>query len=330
MKEKTRIYFAPLEGITGYIYRKAYEDFFGGVDCYYSPFVVTRDGGIMKNKEKRDILPENNAGITLVPQLLTNQSKNFCHAAEQMQELGYTEVNLNLGCPSGTVVSKGRGAGFLGRIEELQRFLEEIFQGCSCDISVKTRIGVEEPEEFEALLDIFNQYPIKELIVHPRTRREFYKGTPHMECFTYAYENSKNPVCYNGDICNVTEYQALLEAYPSLLAVMIGRGFLASPGFIGTSYKKQAMVSKKEVQDFLERLLADYREVMSGDIHALFKMKEIWSYLAPGFTNYEKYWKKIKKTNKLLEYQAVVSSLFYEEEYIAGVNCGEEALHGEI
>lgn len=310
------IYFAPLEGITGYLFRNAYEEFFGGIDCYYSPFVVTRDGGIMKNKEKNDILPEHNQGISLVPQLLTNRADSFCQAVGQMQELGYQEVNLNLGCPSGTVVSKGRGAGFLGRTEQLQRFLEEIFVHCTCDISIKTRIGVESPEEFDTLLEIYNQYPICKLIIHPRTRMEFYKGKPHMESFDYAYQHSKNPVCYNGDICSEEDYRRISEKYPKLRAVMIGRGFIARPGFKGNSDKKQAAVEKETIRKFVERLLADYREVMSGDIHALFKMKELWIYLAPYFTNYQKYLKKIKKTNKISEYQTVVSALFSGEELL--------------
>lgn len=311
-----QIYFAPLEGITGYIYRRAYEEFFGGINRYYSPFVVTRDGGIMKRKEKNDILPEHNHGITLIPQLLTNQAESFCRAAGQMQELGYHEVNLNLGCPSGTVVSKGRGAGFLGRTEELQRFLEEIFEHCKCDISIKTRIGVDSPDEFYNLLEIYNQYPVRELIIHPRTRNEFYKGKPHMESFAYAYQHSKNPLCYNGDICSVKDFQTLTEKYEGLSSVMIGRGLIARPGFIGNTGKKQDKVTKKIIQEFMGRLLADYREVMSGDTHALFKMKEIWIYLAPYFTNYEKYLKKIKKTNKISEYQMIVSGLFAGEELV--------------
>ena len=311
-----QIYFAPLEGITGYIYRNAYEEFFGGIDRYYSPFVVTRDGGIMKNKERNDISIEHNEGLFLVPQLLTNQASSFCRAASQMQEMGYQEVNLNLGCPSGTVVSKGRGAGFLGRTDELNYFLEEVFEHCACDISLKTRIGVEDPEEFVKLLEIYNQYPVKELIIHPRTRKEFYKGKPHMESFDYAYENSKIPLCYNGDICTIEDYQRLKERYPKLSSVMIGRGFIARPGFAGNDNKKQEIVTKENVQKFMEKLLADYQEVMSGDIHALFKMKEIWIYLAPYFTNYEKYLKKIKKTNKLSEYRGIVSGLFANEELV--------------
>ena len=194
--------------------------------------------------------------------------------------------------------------------------MEEVFEHCTCEISLKTRIGIEDPEEFVKLLEIYNQYPVKELIIHPRTRKEFYKGKPHMEMFDYAYENSKIPLCYNGDICTVADYQKLKECYPRLSSVMIGRGLIARPGFIGNDKKKQKIVTKETVQKFMEKLLADYQEVMSGDIHALFKMKEIWIYLAPYFTNYEKYLKKIKKTNKLSEYRGIVSGLFANEDIV--------------
>lgn len=314
-----QLYFAPLEGITGYIYRNAYEEFFGGIDAYYSPFVVTRDRGIMKKKELRDIAIEHNENLNLIPQLLTNQMENFRCAAGQMNELGYQEINLNLGCPSGTVVSKGRGSGFLGRTFELERFLDAIFENCSYDISIKTRIGLEDAEEFYDLLRIYNQYPISKLIIHPRTRQEFYKGKIHEEIFDYAYENSKNPLCFNGDITTVEEYNRIKEKYPNLEGIMIGRGFIARPGFLKADSVLGAVgvkPDKERVQGFMERLLTDYCCVMSGDIHALHKMKEIWIYLGAAFTNHEKYLKKIKKTNKLSEYRITVSQLFSQEELI--------------
>lgn len=312
-RNKLQIYFAPLEGITGYIYRTTYEKYYGGVDKYFSPFVVTRDRGIMKKKELRDILPENNQGITLVPQLLTNQAENFIQAAAQMEALGYEEVNLNLGCPSGTVVSKGRGAGFLENLLSLERFLYEIFEKCSCEISIKTRIGVEDVEEFPEILKLYNQFPVKELIIHPRTRREFYQGIPHEEVFQDAYEKSRNLLCYNGDVVDREGVARLERTYPELGSVMIGRGFLARPGFCGNTDRKADEQSQMVLKSFVGELLARYREVMSGDIHALHKMKEVWIYMAPHFTNYEKYLKKIKKTNKMAEYLVTVEQLFGRE-----------------
>ena len=335
-----RIYFAPLEGITGYIFRTTYEKYYGGIDKYFSPFVVTRDGGIMKNKELRDILPENNSGIALVPQILTNQAENFIQAASQMKDLGYEEVNLNLGCPSGTVVSKGRGAGFLANLLPLGRFLDEIFEKSPCQISIKTRIGVEDMEEFPEILKLYNQYPVKELIIHPRTRREFYRGTPHRDAFLYACRHSVNPLCYNGDVISVNELKMFCDRKtlrrgraesfseePAMEScsqessqetsicgsVMIGRGFLARPGFCGNACRKADDGDKAVLKAFVGELLDRYREVMSGDIHALHKMKELWIYLAPHFTNYEKYLKRIKKTNKMGDYLGTVERIFEEE-----------------
>lgn len=308
-----QIYFAPLEGITGYIFRTTYEKYYGGIDKYFSPFVVTRDRGIMKQKELRDILPENNQGITLVPQLLTNQSENFIQAASQMRELGYEEVNLNLGCPSGTVVSKGRGAGFLGNLLHLQRFLDEIFEKTPCEISIKSRIGVEDVDEFPEILKLFNQYPVREWIIHPRTRREFYWGKPHREIFEEAYCHSANPLCYNGNVDSVKVIDGLAEDFPDMKSVMVGRGFLTKPGFYGNGSRRADDRDKAVLRNFVEELLARYREVLSGDIHALHKMKELWIYLAPHFMNYEKYLKKIKKTNKMGEYLEVVERIFEEE-----------------
>lgn len=317
-ERRFRIYFAPLEGITGYIYRTTYERYYGGIDKYFSPFVVTRDGGIMKKKEMRDILPENNPGISLVPQLLTNQAENFIQAASQMEALGYSEVNLNLGCPSGTVVSKGRGAGFLGDLSSLERFLEEIFDRAPCEISIKTRIGVEEAEEFPRILQLFNQYPVKELIVHPRTRRELYRGVPHWEAYAYAHQHSSNPLCYNGDVTGRGDLAALEKQFPGTESVMAGRGFLCRPGFCGNGRERADAGDKETLQAFLGELLRRYQETLSGDFHVLQKMKELWIYLAVHFTHYEKYLKKIKKTNRLEEYLDTVALLFEREELDSG------------
>lgn len=179
--------FAPLEGITGYIFRQVYDTHFGGIDAYYTPFVTTRDGGIMRKKELRDIAPENNPGLHIVPQIMTTKADEFLQAASHMQELGYTEVNLNLGCPSGTVVPKGKGAAFLRNPEKLDRFLYEIYDRCPLAISIKSRIGFSSADEFPRLFDIYKQYPVSLLILHLRTREEMYEPGVHEEVFDHAY-----------------------------------------------------------------------------------------------------------------------------------------------
>ena len=262
----------------------------------------------MKKKEMRDILPENNPGITLVPQIMTNSAADFCQAADFMRELGYMEVNLNLGCPSGTVVPKGKGAGLLREPEKLDRFLEEIFAHCPADISIKSRIGFYEAEEFPRLLEIYNQYPVKELILHLRTREEYYRGQIHEDVFEYAAEHSKNPLCYNGDICTTEAVDRLAVKFSSMPAVMIGRGFLMNPGFV-RSGKASEDCSDRKIGQFLTELEQAYEEEMSGDMPVLFKMKEIWTYLMTSVPDGEKWFKKIKKARSLAEYNALVREI---------------------
>lgn len=314
-------YFAPLEGMTGYRYRRIHGRHFPGLHRYYSPFVVTRDGGIMKEKELQDILPEHNEGICLVPQILTNLADNFLQASGQMKGLGYEEVNLNLGCPSGTVTGKGRGSGFLRtqRRAGLQKFLDEIFAYTEVEISVKTRIGWDDPEDFRDLLGLFNEYPIRELTIHPRTRQEFYQGGVHREVFAYAYENSRNPVCYNGDIRTGGDIRRLRQEYPDLPSVMIGRGLIADPSLVSRIQGER--VTKDRIREFYEEIFSVYQQWLSGDTPLLHKMKELWIFMAEGFTDSEPYLKKIKKTRNLAEYCGIVDRLFAEQELAVEDEC---------
>ena len=198
-----RLYLAPLEGITGWIFRSAVHECFGGFDKYFVPFIRPNQMGHFSAREKKDILPEHNEGMYTVPQILTNRPEDFIRTAHKLREYGYEEINLNLGCPSKTVVTKGRGAGFLADPDRLDAFLDEVFEKCAVRISVKTRLGMDEPEEFCYLLEIYNKYPMEELIIHPRVQKDFYKNTPDLKVFAEALAKSRNPVCYNGDIFTV-------------------------------------------------------------------------------------------------------------------------------
>lgn len=309
-------YFAPLEGITGYRYRNIHSRHFPGMDRYYSPFVVTRDGGIMKDKELQDILPENNEGVCLVPQILTNIAENFLQASGQMAKLGYQEVNLNLGCPSGTVTGKGRGAGFLRleRRDGLQKFMDEIYAYAEMGISIKTRIAWDDPEDFRDLLQLFNEYPIRELIIHPRTRQEFYRGRVHRDVFSFAYEHSKNPLCYNGDLRSGADVRKLVQEFPNLQSVMLGRGLIADPALV--SRLQGNTVTKEQIRNFYQDLFQTYQQWLSGETPLLHKMKELWIFLAESFADSEPYLKKIKKTKSLAEYQGIVEKLFQEQELV--------------
>ena len=306
------LYFAPLEGIGGYIYRNAQADYFEKADKYYSPFLAPNQNRSISPKEYKDIAPEHNEDITLVPQIMANNAEIFLKAAQELEQLGYKEINLNLGCPSRTVVTKYRGAGFLAKPDALERFLEEVYSKLNIRLSLKTRLGMEDEEEFEHLLDIYNKFPVSELIIHPRVQTDYYKNTPRMESFLNALEKSKNPVVYNGDIFNKEKYQQVMKQM-DVSGVMLGRGVLANPALFG-EIRGTEKLSKERLWEFHERLLADYTQEMSGERNVLFKMKELWFYLEWSFTNTEKYEKKIRKAQHLSDYRLVVKQLFFEQE----------------
>lgn len=306
-------YFAPLEGIGGYLYRNAQADFFPKADKYFSPFIAPNQNHGLNVKEKKDVLPENNPNVYLVPQILTNNAEHFLSAANDLKGLGYTEVNLNLGCPSNTVVKKHKGAGFLATPETLEPFLDEIYSGTDMKISIKTRLGMFEPAEFEPIMEIYNKYPVYELIVHPRVQQDYYKNSPHLEAFERALQIAKMPVVYNGDIFQTQAFAAFRERFPSVKTVMLGRGVLADPCLFGELRGEQKL-TKESLKEFHDRLLSDYKENLSGDKVILFKMKEQWFYMSHVFTNSAKYAKKIRKAQRLCDYNEVIRSLFTEQE----------------
>lgn len=305
-----KFYLAPMEGITGYIYRNAVRDHFGdGISKYYTPFIVVHEKRAMSSKEINDVLPENNENINLIPQVLTNDAEGFLRIEKKLYEFGYREVNLNLGCPSKTVAYKGRGSGFLGKKEALDDFLYEIFESQIMDISVKSRIGEIDPDEFHELLDIFNKYPIKELIIHPRVRYEYYKGKPHRDVFYEGFSRSENPVCYNGDVESITDVIDLAEGTNDRLeAIMIGRGMLRDPSLIRT-LSGGAPYSAGELRDFLSRLRSDYSEIFSGEKPVLQKMKELWGYMQRDFPGKEKQIHALLKSRSISEYKLLEKSI---------------------
>ena len=332
------LYFAPLEGIGGYIYRNAQADYFEKADKYFSPFLAPNQNRSISPKEYKDIAPEHNEGITLVPQIMANNAEIFLKAAQELEQLGYKEINLNLGCPSRTVVTKYRGAGFLAKPDALEQFLEEVYSKLNIRLSLKTRLGMEDEEEFEHLLEIYNKFSVTELIIHPRVQTDYYKNTPRIESFLTALEKSKNPVVYNGDIFNKAKYQQIMKQISGeengldsiyenenasvekkddrdILGVMLGRGVLANPALFG-EIRGTEKLTKARLWEFHERLLADYTQEMSGERNVLFKMKELWFYLAWSFTNTDKYEKKIRKAQHLSDYRLVVKQLFSEQELV--------------
>lgn len=364
-----QFYFAPLEGITGFAYRNVHRQFFGEeIDKYFSPFAAPNYTHNFKTREREDIDPANNEGVRLVPQILTNRAGDFLWAAKEMYEMGYREINLNLGCPMPTVVKKGRGSGQLGDLDALDLFLEEIcegmhlmqippripdsdfdnsdsdrcdpdnsdsercdsgncrFAGCDFDkrgynksdsvnadeklrFTVKTRIGFEDAGRAEALLDIYNRYPIWELTVHPRTQRDLYGGTPDLETFSMFLEKSTHPVVYNGDIFSLEDYEKIRARFPECGAVMIGRGLIADPA-LARELRGGALLQKEELRSFHDAVYESLKKTLPGQAPLMGKMKELWFYMGRNFDGADRFLKEIRKAKNEIQYRAAVRTLF--------------------
>jgi tRNA-dihydrouridine synthase len=303
-----KIYLAPLEGITNSIYRTALHEHFGGVDRYFTPFITPSAKGVLGARILRDVLPENNDGQEVIPQILTDSAEGFLTMCKRLSQFGYTEFNLNLGCPSGTVVSKGRGSGFLAFPEELDRFLDEIFKS-DYKISVKTRIGKENPDEFYRLLEIYNKYPMTELIIHPRTRADMYGNHPNLDMYQYAVEHSKTKLCYNGDIFNMEYYNDFTSKMPMVDTIMIGRGAVINPA-LPRLLKTGKAVTADELKAFYNDLYTKYSTILSGGTQLMHKMKEVITYMLFSFEDSEKIGRKIKKSKNLRDFDAAITELF--------------------
>ncbi len=331
MNETIKFYLAPMEGLTGYVYRNAFHRHYGGADRYFTPFIANKK---LSRRELDDILPEHNAGMNVIPQILTNRAEHFLCIARELSRYGYAVVNLNLGCPSGTVTARNRGAGFLRLPEELDRFLDNIFSACPLRISVKTRIGVVSAGEWEALLKIYEKYPVEELIIHPRLLKDYYQNKPDLNAFAAAVKTGRHSLCYNGDICTPEDFARIRREFPETVKIMIGRGVLKNPALIrqlretadtpdpspagmpaapSSSHTTSAPDRLRQLRAFHDDLLEHYLEILSGDRNTLFKMKELWCYLGNGFTSPEKYRKAIRKAEGLREYTIAVSALFRAE-----------------
>ena len=309
-------YAAPMEGITGYIWRNAHHHFYPGIHKYFTPFLSPKMKKGMNSKERNDVLREHNQGIHLVPQVLTNKAEEMVHMTGRMQELGYDEMNLNLGCPSATVVSKEKGCGFLRDRDRLRHFFEDTMNGLEqrglsdMKLSVKTRLGLDDPDEILSLMEIYNDYPLSEVIIHARIHKDFYKKPVKWDAFRQALSMSRHPICYNGDLFSMEDVRTFAQEFPQVERVMLGRGLIANPEFLEQDGRR--LKDYPRFFAFHEEVVRGYQQIMSGDRNVLFKMKELWSYMEINFPGQDKVFKKIKKSNHLMEYMSAVSSLSYE------------------
>ena len=293
------------------VFRKVWHKHFGGADRYFIPFFSPTDHHTITPRDFRELDPANNGGLPVIPQIMSCKAPDFIWGAERMRELGYPEVNLNLGCPSGTVTAKGKGSGFLAKPEELDHFFEEVFSKTVLPVSVKTRMGIQSTEEFPRILEIYNKYPIQCLTIHARVQKEKYRGEVHLDEFAQALADSKNPVCYNGDLRTVDEVRAFTERFPTVDAVMIGRGAVADPALI-RKLKGGNAATREELQDFMQDLYHSYQDWYGQVGTAAQRMREIWFYLIHMFDDAEKLNKKLRRFKNPGEYETIEAAIFAE------------------
>ena len=304
--------FAPMEGITGSLYRRTHARHFPGIHRYFIPFLEPRDGKCFDGHDQREISPAENEGVPVIPQMLTNRADRFVEGARILADLGYAEVNLNLGCPARTVVTHGRGAGFLARPEELERFLDEIFAASPLPISIKTRLGVECETEFDALLTLYRSYPLTELIVHARLLADQYTGPVRREIFARALDGVPFPVCYNGDLFSRSALERFQTEFPETERVMLGRGLIANPGLV-RECQTGAPLTAAELRAFHGDLLEGYRAQLSGGRNVLCWMKELWFYWSCLYPDSRRAYKAIRKAQTLPAYWDACEALLERE-----------------
>ncbi len=268
-----KLYFAPLEGFTDAVYRRVHHAVFGGVEKYFTPFISPSRSLSFTSRQQADFSPGENAGVPVVPQILANNPAYFLDMARLLRDAGYSEVNLNLGCPSGTVTAKGKGAGMLRDPDALSRFLDEAYAKAPLPISLKTRIGCDSLEEWPRLLNIFTRYPVSEWILHPRTCREFYHGAPHRELYRQAVEAAPFPVFYNGDLLCEADCRKFAETCRAGAGWMLGRGLLTNPALART-LRGGERLTMDSLRAFHDRLYYEYlktwpEHAVVGRMHGL-------------------------------------------------------------
>lgn len=306
-----------MEGITGHVYRTVHHRHFPGVDRYYAPFLVPNYSHKLKHREKEDIDPAENQGYELIPQILSNSAVDTLWAVDELAARGYTQINLNLGCPVPTITKKHKGSGLLQYTEELDAYLDGVFEGMTAPeragirISVKTRLGMHSTQEAAGLVHIYNRYPLSELIVHARCGRDMYRGPVDLHAFEEVLLESRCPVVYNGNIFSAKLPEELAGGRESgkIRAVMIGRGLIADPSLI-RQLRGGEKVTKQELQAFHDDLYAAYQGTLPGGAVIVNRMKEVWHYMGTLFPDGGKCLKEIRKAQGPVQYEAAVRVLF--------------------
>lgn len=307
------IYFAPLQGFTDYIYRRSFAQIFTSIDAFFVPYIALK-GESVKPGYVKEIEPDHNPKARVVPQVLVKDSKELLHAVKIIADKGYREVNLNVGCPYPMVTKRGKGAGLLPYPNKVEALLNDYYKNCNLDLSVKLRAGLNSSDEIENIVPVLNRYPLKEVILHPRTASQLYKGDICEGAFQYTSETLKHELIFNGDIIDVPNFNRRKEQFPLSKAWMIGRGILMNPFLPSeiTGLKLSTEEKKVKLHNFHQLILQNYLSVMDNEGNALNKLKQFWFYFSFNFNNSPKAFKMIKKTKSLAKYKSVVSQLYAE------------------
>ena len=309
---------SPLQGFTDFRFRNAQNKLFGGIDTFYSPYIRLNGKMVIKASYERDLLPENNLDLEVIPQVITNDADEFLFVAKYVRELGYKELNWNLGCPYPMVTKSGMGSGLISKPQEINHILERAHSESDIIVSMKMRLGYENSEEILDVLPILDTYPIKNIAIHARTGKQLYKGGVHLDAFQQCIDNTKHKLYYNGDITSVAKFHEMQQRFPSIDHWMIGRGLISDP-FLPSMIKNNTVEypeNKIELFNaFHDILYAIYSESLSGSTHILLKMYHLWEYFSATFSNPHKVLKKIKKAQSIRNYEAAVAEIFRNEKF---------------
>ena len=310
----TKLSLGPFQGITDAPFRNVFKQHFGGVDKFYTPFFTGIQKDNAKNLQTEEIDPRCNDTDTLTPQILSTDAEEILRFAKQCKQLGYKEINLNMGCPFPRVANKKRGCGLLTEPEKVGTMLDRVFDEIELKFSIKCRLGYFHPDEIYPIIEIFNRYPLSELVIHPRIGKQLYKGEADVERFVALMPLVKAPLVYNGDIVSTESFQRIKDKVQPVNEFMLGRGLLAHP-FLAEEIKGMDTGNQKQrLHAYVTVLYEERLHHAGGSPKVLGRMKELWSYLMQSFEDSQDIWRKIKKINALKEYEAAVETIFREHE----------------
>lgn len=304
---------SPLQGFTDFRFRNAFHKFFGGIDTFYSPYIKLNGKLVIKGSYERDILPENNTTLEVIPQIITNDAEEFLFVAKYVQQLGYKELNWNLGCPYPMVAKCGMGSGLIKNTDQIEHILKRVHNETDIIVSMKMRMGYENASEILDVFPILDQYPIKNIAIHARIGKQLYKGGVDLDSFQKCLDHTKHKIYYNGDITSVSKFKELQERFPSIDHWMIGRGLIADP-FLPSMIKKNTTEypkNKLEIfEAFHDEIYKEYDAYLSGPTPIRMKMLGFWEYFSESFSNPQKTFKKIKKAGNSKNYEIAVKEIF--------------------